>query len=90
MEKNEKKVEVEVAYTGHDEYKEVFSPETSIGTIKRKALHHFHIEESAADNYALQHAGVTIEDKTEIGSFGRHEVKLVLVLKKPQEKGYVR
>jgi len=88
MEKHEKKVEVEVAYTGHHEYKEVVSPETTIGSIKRKALHHFHIEESAADKYALQHDRVNLDDKTEIGSFGKHEVKLVLVLKKPQEKGY--
>lgn len=89
MEKHEKRVEVEVAYTGHHEYKEVCPPETSIGTIERKALRHFHIEESAADKYVLQHDGVNLDDNTEIGSFGKHEVKLVLVLKKPQEKGYV-
>jgi hypothetical protein len=89
MEKSERKVEVEVAYTGHDEYKGAFEPEATIGTIKDKALHHFHIEESAADKYVLEHNGVHLDDKLEIGSFKRHEVKLVLLLKKPQEKGYV-
>ena len=87
---NEKKINVKVAYTGHDEYEENFSPEVPLGTIKRKAMKQFDIEESAADNYALQLSGTNLDDKTKVGELGRPEVKLVLVLKKPQEKGHAR
>lgn len=88
MEKKEKRITVIVAYTGHDEFKDEFAPETPVGTVKRKAMHQFGIEASAADNYALQFNGVNLEDKTKIGELGKEEVKLVLHLKKPQPKGY--
>jgi hypothetical protein len=84
-----KKVKVEVAYTGHDEYVEEIAPETPVGTVKRKAMKQFGIEESAADNYAMQFSGANQDDKTKVGDFGDTDVKFVLVLKKPQEKGYV-
>ncbi len=88
MEKHEKKIEVEVAYTGHDEFKGTFPPEDTVGTVKRKAMDKFGIEPSAADQYVLQHAGVNVDDGRDIDDFGKHEVKFVLLLKKPQEKGY--
>ena len=86
----DKKLKVTVAYTGHDEYSDSFPPEVPVGTIKRKALHTFQIEESAADQYAIQFGGTNIEDKTKIGELGTGEIKLVLVLKKSQEKGHGR
>jgi hypothetical protein len=86
----QKKVLVKVAYTGHDEYADGFPPEVPVGTIKRKALHAFQIEESAADQYAIQFSGTNVDDKTKIGELGKGEVSLVLVLKKPQEKGHGR
>jgi len=85
-----KKVQVIVSYTGHDNYSESFPPEVPIGTIKRKAMHEFGIEQSAADKYALQFDGANIDDKTKLSDLGVREVKLVLVLKQPQEKGYGR
>lgn len=87
---NDKKIKVVVTYTGHYDYVGEFSPEVPVGTIKRKAMHQFEIEESAADNYALQFGGANLDEKTKIGDLGRQEVKLVLLLKKPQEKGYAR
>jgi len=86
----DKKVKVTVAYTGHDEYAESFAAEVPVGTIKRKSLHTFQIEENAADQYAMQFGGTNIDDKTKIGELGRGEIKLTLVLKKPQEKGHGR
>lgn len=85
---NEKKIKATVAYTGHDEYQGDFSPEVPVGTVKRKAMHEFHIEESAADQYVLQFAGTNLDDHTKIGDLRRQEVELVLLLKNPQEKGY--
>lgn len=85
---NEKKIAVTVAYTGHDSYQGEFAPEVPVGTIKRKAMHQFDIEESAADQYALQFAGANLDEQTKIGDLHRHQVDLVLVLKKPQEKGH--
>ena len=87
---NEKKIKVEVAYTGHDEYADEFPSGMPVGTIKRKAMHAFGIEESAADQYILQFDGVNLDDKQKIGDLGNQDVKLVLLLKKPQEKGHVR
>jgi hypothetical protein len=84
---SDKKIHVDVSYTGHDDYTGEFSPEVPVGTVKRKALKEFGIEESAADQYVLQYDGVTVDDK-KIGDLGSHEVKLVLLLKKPQQKGY--
>jgi uncharacterized protein YacL (UPF0231 family) len=83
-----KKIKVTVAYTGHDDYEGEFSPEESIGTVKRKAMHQFDIEESAADKYVLQHDNVNLDDKIKVGALGKCDVKLVLLLKQPQEKGY--
>jgi len=82
------KIKVKVSYTGHDEYEGEFSPETTIGAIKLKAMEKFEIERAAADQYLLQHAGVNLDEKTKIGDFGNPEVKLVLLRKKPQEKGH--
>ena len=87
---HEKKVKVSVAYTGHDVYQDDFSSEVPVGTIKRKAMHKFCIEESAADKYVLQFNGTNLDDKTKIGELDKREVKLTLLLKKPQEKGYAR
>lgn len=85
---NDKKITVVVSYTGHDDYQDQFSPETPVGTIKRKAMHQFGIEESAADKYVIQFNGVNIDDSTKIGTLGGPVVKLILLLKQPQEKGY--
>lgn len=83
-----KKVHVTVCYTGHDEYVESFAPEVPVGTVKHKAMHEFSIEPSAADKYVLQFDGVNLDDKTKLSELGKREVKFVLLLKKPQEKGY--
>ena len=83
-----RKIFVKVAYTGHDDYEAELPREDTIGTVKLKAMNEFEIEPSAADKYVLQHDGVNIEDKVKIGTLGRREVKLVLLLKKPQEKGH--
>jgi hypothetical protein len=85
---NDKKIEATVSYTGHDDYQGEFSPEVPVGTVKRKAMKEFDIEESAADKYALQFNGTNLDDHTKIGDLGKPEVKLVLVLKQPQQKGY--
>jgi len=81
-------IKVKVAYTGHDDYEGEFSPEATVGTVKLKAMGKFEIESGAADKYVLQHDNVNIDDKVKIGALGKCEVKLVLLLKKPQEKGY--
>jgi len=86
---NEKKISVEVAYTGQDPYKDTFAPEVPLGTVKRKAMHQFGLEESSADKYILQFDGANLDDKATVGSLGKPEVRLTLTLKKPQEKGYV-
>jgi hypothetical protein len=80
-------VKVKVAYTGHDDYHKEFPPHETIGEIKRKALKHFGIEESSADKYVLQFDGANLPDHVKIGELDRSEVVLVLLLKKPQEKG---
>ncbi|MFN7138212.1 MAG: hypothetical protein ACK4UN_02615 [Limisphaerales bacterium] len=85
-----KKIVVSVAYTGKDEYAENFASEVPVGTVKRKAMHQFEIEASAAERYVLQLNGVNIDDKTKIGDLGGADIKLTLLLKKPQEKGYAR
>jgi hypothetical protein len=85
---NDKKIQVAVAYTGQDDYFGEFTPEVPIGTVKRKAMHEFGIEESAADNYVLQLAGVNLDDHTKVGDLGKNPLKLTLLLKRPQEKGY--
>lgn len=85
---NDKKIEATVSYTGHDDYQGEFSPEVPVGTVKRKAMDKFEIEPSAAEKYALQFNGANLDEHTKIGDLGRHEVKLVLVLKQPQQKGY--
>lgn len=85
---NDKKITVQVAYTGHDPYQDSFAPEVPLDTVKRKAMHQFGIEPSAADEYALQLAGVDLNDTMTVGSLGKSDVKLTLVLKKPQPKGY--
>jgi hypothetical protein len=86
---NDKKIKVEVAYTGQDPYQDSFAPEVPLDTVKRKAMHQFGIEASAADQYALQLASANLDDKATVGSLGKSDVTLTLVLKKPQEKGYV-
>jgi hypothetical protein len=86
----DKRIRATVAYTGHDEYEGEFSPDTSVGTVKRKAMNRFGIEESAANNYLLQFEGTNLDDNIKLGDLGRVDVKLVLLLKKPQEKGYAR
>lgn len=86
---NDKKIHVTVSYTGHDDYAEEFAPEVPIGTVKRKAMHKFDLEESAADKYAIQLGGVNLDDKSKLSELGQREVSLVLLLKKPQEKGCV-
>lgn len=85
-----KKVQITVSYTGQDDYVESFAPEVPVGTVKRKAMHEFGLEASAADKYALQFGGVNLDDHSKLSDLGKHEVKLVLVLKQPQEKGYGR
>jgi hypothetical protein len=86
----EKLVKVRVDYTGHDHFSGEFSPETLAGAVKVTAMPTFGLEPSAADKYVLQHDGVNVDDSTPIGAFDKHNVKFDLVLKKPQEKGYVR
>jgi len=87
---NDKKLTVIVSYTGQDDYQDDFSPETPVGTVKSKAMHQFGIEPSAADKYVIKFNGVNIPETTKIGTLGGPVIKLVLLLKKPQEKGYVR
>ncbi len=84
---NDKKIKVTVTYTGHDDYQSDVSQGVPVGTVKQKALHEFGIEESAADKYVLQFASANLDDHTKIGDLGQHEVTLMLLLKKPQEKG---
>jgi hypothetical protein len=83
-----RKIFVKVAYTGHDEYEAELPREDTIGMVKLKAMKAFEIELSAADKYVIQHDGVNLEDKVKLGTLGRREAKLVLLLKKPQEKGH--
>ena len=83
-----KEIKVSVSYTGHDPYEHKFTPETTLGTVKAKAMELFKIEPGAADKYVLQFDGASYDDATKIGKFGKCELPLVLLLKKPQEKGY--
>jgi len=86
----EKKIEVTVVYTGQSPYVDEFAPEGPIGTVKRRAMKQFEIEESAADDYALQFDGVNLGDKQKVGDIATNKVTLTLVRVKPQEKGYGR
>jgi hypothetical protein len=86
----EKKVVGTVLYTGQDSYVGEFAPEVPLGTVKRKAMKQFGIEESAADLYALQYEGANQDDKVKIGDLGAKEVTFTLVRVKPQEKGHAR
>jgi hypothetical protein len=83
-----KDIKVTVSYTGQDPFEHKFTPETTVGTVKVKAMELFKLEKGAADKYALQYDGVSLDDATKIGKFGKCELPLVLMLKKPQEKGY--
>ena len=83
----DKKISTTVVYTGKGPFMDEFAPEVPIGTIKRKAMHQFEIEPSAADEYALQYADANLDDKTKIGELGRGPLTLTLVRVKPQEKG---
>ena len=85
-----KKVKVRVLYTGQEAYVDEFAPEVPIGTVKRKAMKQFGLEESAADQYALQYEGANLDDKRKVGDIADNEVTLTLVRVKPQEKGYGR
>jgi hypothetical protein len=86
----ERKIGVIVLYTGQDTYTGEFAPEVPIGTVKRKAMKQFGLEESSADEYALQFEGVDLDDKKKVGDITGHSVTLTLVRIKPQEKGYGR
>src|SRR5262245_39574697 len=84
------KVEVTVVYTGQDPFVDEFPPPVPIGTVKRKAMKQFGIEESAADQYALQFDGVNLDDKVKVGDVAGEKVTLTLVRIKAQEKGYAQ
>jgi hypothetical protein len=85
-----KKVKVSVFYTGEEPYVDEFAPEVPIGTVKRKAMKQFGLEERAADEYALQYEGANLDDKRKVGDIAGKEVTLTLVRVRPQEKGYGR
>jgi hypothetical protein len=87
---NANKIIVSVGYTGHDPYHGEFAPETPAGTVKRKAMHQFGLEESAGDQYVLAFQGTHLDDHTKLGDLRRSPLDLVLLLKKPQEKGHGR
>jgi len=85
-----KKVKISVSYTGQEAYVDEVAPEVPIGTVKRKAMKQFGLEESATDQYALQYEGANLDDKRKVDDIAGNEVTLTLVRVKPQEKGYGR
>ena len=82
-------IRVDVAYTGHNNFEGKFPSETALGVVKLKAMSEFSLEQSAASKYALQHDGANFDDNVKLIVFGKCELSLTLVLKQPQEKGYV-
>lgn len=85
-----RKIQVTVSYTGQEPFVDSFAPGVPLGTVKRKAMKQFGLEEAAADAYALQYEGADQDDKRKVGEIGGSEVALTLVRIKPQEKGYGR
>jgi hypothetical protein len=83
----EKRVKVIVFYTGKPPYEDEFAPEVPVGTVKRKAMKQFGLEESSADEYALQFDGADLDDKKKVGDIAGSAVSLTLVRVNPQQRG---
>lgn len=85
--KEDKKLNVIVSYTGHDDYSGDFSPNSSVASILAKAMEEFELEASAADKYGLQQNGVDVPTNKKVEDLGPEPIRLSLVLLQDQAKG---
>jgi hypothetical protein len=77
---SEKKITVTVQYVGKNDFHESFEEQTTIGHVKRKAMHAFDLEESSANKYALQLNGTDLVDGATLSTLHKASVTLQLVL----------
>ena len=85
---NNREIHVVVSYIGHEPWKHPFRPTDTVLTVKVDAMTKgFDLEESAADNYALQIDGADLPDAEEIGNLGKNPLSVDLILKKEPQKG---
>lgn len=83
-----KQIQVMVKYVGNPDWNHKFPPETLVAAVKLEAMTEgFHLEASAAPNYALQIDGADVAEDKPLSVFGKENVKFELVLKKEPHKG---
>ena len=84
---HQKKIDLTVKYTGHENFHEVVPGAETFHAVKLAAMHKFGIEASAAPKYVLQYDGVDVPENAHVSSLNQEKVELVLTLKKESEKG---
>jgi len=81
-------VTVEVEYVGHHPWHHNFDADTTVNSVKVKAMTEgFGLEASAADKYALQYNGTDMPGDKAIGTYQEHHMKTELILIKEPNKG---
>ena len=85
---DDREMHLVVSYIGHEPWKHPFQPEDTVHTVKVEAMTKgFDLEESAADNYALQINEADLPEATKIGTVGKSPLSVDLVLRKEPQKG---
>lgn len=85
---DDREIHVVVSYVGNDPWKHPFRPTATVQEVKVGAMTKgFELEQSAAENYALQYKGADLPETDEIGSLKESPLNVELVLKKEPSKG---
>lgn len=88
MSAEKKEIRAVISYVGHEPWEKEFEPEATVKKVKVEAMTKgFHLEASAADNYALQQHKADLPEEQKIGTLGENPFKAELVLKKEPHKG---
>ncbi len=84
---HKKPIHVTVDYTGQKPWHETVDDNPTFHDIKLNAMHHFDLERSSADKYALQYDGTDLRESHHLDSLGHEKVTLLLTLKEEPVKG---